>query len=162
MREFAKKLSNDMGSCKFKTSACIQYCESTRNCAQFAAAIYFHTTKTGDGDSCLCENWNHYLTEVMTSPHTDFSDFETKIKNTAPDSMCLVYTTDVRLPWKNFHFFALEVREGGLYFYNSWKETFSAEWFSGIIGEDPVLNKLDDSDDQRMWKKFRYELYKSA
>merc|ERR1711925_69621 len=47
------------------------------------------------------------------------------------NKMCLIY---VRGP--GAHAMALEVRKQGFYIYNSWKNSFSNSWFSGLTNSN--------------------------
>ena len=70
--------------------------------------------------------------------------------------VCLAAEKDEKEFWKEpfQHYLTLEMRPTGLYLYNSWQYSFSNEWFSGLMEEDPVLKTLK-IDNQEMLTNFR-------
>merc|ERR1711925_50907 len=50
------------------------------------------------------------------------------------NKMCLIYC--LGKPWYHGHVMALEIRKNGFYIYNSWENSFSNSWFSGLTNKN--------------------------
>ena len=130
VRKFARKLANLMT--KYPKEACETYEKCGTNCAQFAAAMFLHTTTIVE--DCSCEFWKYIIGKLRNGIFRGSERFIGKMneKTKKENIMYLVYMEDI----KNsdiFHFFIWEVREEGqIYLYNSWRNLFSNEYFSEL------------------------------
>jgi len=109
------------------------------NCEEFALATFFHTTATKleQDKKCSLENIisSTKLDSIITKPTENLTIFVDAMSHKRMENkMCLIY-----LGGPCDHAMTLEVRKHGFYIYNSWKNSFSNSWFSGLTKN----NKFD-------------------
>jgi hypothetical protein len=112
--------------------------EDSFNCHQFSFIALYHTTTT-NFDKCNVEKIMSAITGTdiikLKAKTTNIDTFIQSIE-TLKNTMCQVKISDA-------HFIALEIRTNGFYIYNSWRDTFSNAWFSGLEKENKLFEKIN-------------------
>merc|ERR1712034_303784 len=103
------------------------------NCEEFALATFFHTTAATELEQdkkCSFENIisSTNLGSIITKSTKNLTIFVDAMSHERMENkMCLIY-----LEGPCYHAMAVEVRKHGFYIYNSWKNSFSNSWFTGL------------------------------
>ena len=144
-RCFLIKLEEKIGKSPFN-SLCSDYkifinkhqCDLGRfHCEEFALATFFHTTlaKLEQNKKFRIKSFVSSMeteTSISTKPTTNVAIFIDKLSHIKMENkMCLIYCDGKLLD----HVMALEIRKNGFYIYNSWENSFSNSWFSGLTSE---------------------------
>jgi len=141
-RSFLLQLENSILKCTGNGSYCDLYrCwidpedeeKDYFNCHHFAYIALYHTTT--DFDHCnedkisdvIITTWPIYKLKAQTTNIDTFVQAIATLKN----KMCYVGIKD-QLRGNDVHSLAIEIRTNGFYIYNSWLNTFSNSWFSGL------------------------------
>jgi len=154
-REFSAELANEIATCP--NEICKEFLQDF-NCGHFALSMFVHTTTIKDYS---CDDGSLLYDEVKKKePIIGSPIFIEKINNEPKrlnntNIMCVVRVVQ-EIDVGNKHYFNLEMRENGLYLHNSWKTTFTYDWFSGLKKEDPFL-KRKTIPTQKMHQQFRNE-----
>jgi len=151
-RSFLIKLEEKIKNSPFN-SLCSDYkifideneCDIGRfHCEEFALVTFLHTTMTN-----LEQNKKFKMekilslmttkTSIYTKPTTNITIFVDKLSHKKMENkMCLIYCEGK----PSFHAITLEIRKNGFYIYNSWHNSFSNSWFSGLsyknLDENPT------------------------
>jgi hypothetical protein len=144
-RCFLIKLEEKIGKSPFN-SLCSDYkifinkhqCDLGRfHCEEFALATFFHTTlaKLEQNKKFRIKSFVSSMeteTSISTKPTANVIIFVDKLSHkTMENKMCLIYC----LGNFSYHVMALEIRKNGFYIYNSWENSFSNSWFSGLTNK---------------------------
>jgi len=142
-RSFLIKLEETIENCPFN-STCSEYkffnneesnfMDVRFNCDSFGIAAFFHTTTTDQKYKCTLENIASFMRidSITKTPTTNFKTFLNELSHKKMENkMCLICFKK-----ETCHAMALEVRKNGFYIHNSWQNSFSNSWFSGLTNEN--------------------------
>lgn len=157
---FVSELASSIENCQESNSMCKRHRSYTTrnskevtewNCLEFAAAAFFHTTRVTKDENCDVETIrssieNDISIEIKVEDENTDEFVNTNLVGKFTDAMC--YITISGATENDFHVIAAEIRDNKqFYIYNSFKNYFSNNWFSG-------LTKEIDDDEKSISKRF--------